>query len=991
MAMKILALDGLTDARLCKLMNALLQTVPGVEYANIDYLSQKLTLQISSRDSASVVEKVAEVLRKNMPGVTMRYLDVEEDSPGAKVKPPQSSAAKRSGVNLDLSKAAQTIKTMIAESEDRSAPADLREAVLNGGAAANKEKNAEEQNKSAIEIPRNEINDEEIAKKVNSQERHSSIRAMLMQSNGEISDAPKPEDDGGEVLENSENSKQTEENTGEQSGAQEITEKFPTETAEEQPAETAEKQLTEDETDSEKPEEQPTEKPTFDFMAAMNKEFEEAENSSEEAETQEETENSEEVQAEESQEEAEEGEENEENAENEENTENEENEGVEDKEAEVKAETEEDGGWIDFILHGMSREEMRHWIFVLISLLAFMISLVFPQSGAAAIAFQAAAFLILAVISIISDPGEDNELLTMLNSVLITLSASLMFFTGARVGAMITMFSYNAAFFVICRMHKKFKDYAKSTIDIKPKTLTAVLDNNEFADVEYSMSMGQTPILVNPGQAIPFDGYVIKGETELDCSFLTGIEEPVKIKVGDRVNCGDINLNSPIQIIMINIQENSFISRVYRRLEDANADRSENVAAARRIAFITSLMVVAAMAGLIAFFLITKQLEKCMYIIPLMIALISPGAIVPAGKMAQIGSLFRGLKQGVVFGDVKSLTDIAAADTVVCGYSGIFTTGECVITQVVPEEGVSEEEIVHAAAYAEYNNADFPFSRAIVEYYEKKYGKKVVQSHIAFCDIFKGGVSTMAESCMIVAGDEEYMQKVGVEILATADDRRCVYIAQRGKWIGRIYYEDPLRKGASRLLRRLKSMGITKTVMLTGLSKKEAQAANKNSGFDEIYAEHTIADKPKAISRVASARGDAEKVIFVGDATDGESISNICPCIVTGEEAIVRGINYGKAMIPSSNPDKIRDAFKIARQARLSVDLNVYVSAALKLMIILFGIFTSMPLGFVGLLMSVLLVLEVLNPSLLTKMGVVEYGMHKANSSAPTVQGNKTK
>lgn len=415
------------------------------------------------------------------------------------------------------------------------------------------------------------------------------------------------------------------------------------------------------------------------------------------------------------------------------------------------------------------------------------------------------------------------------------------------------------------RSKGKTTDALKSLMTLAPKTANLLIDGKETSVPISEVKKGDV-FVVRPGESVPADGTVLEGSTAIDESALTGESIPIDKTVGDEVSSATINKSGYIKCRARRVGEDSTISQIIKMVGDAAATKAPIAKIADKVAgifapVVITIAIIAAAGWLIAGesfgFALERGISVLVISCPCALGLATPVAItVGSGK---------GAKNGVLFKTAESLETAGRISAAALDKTGTITKGEPRATDLVPAEGVSEEELLKLAFSLE-KKSEHPLAKAVVaKAEEKKTGFFEVSD---FKALPGNGLSAVSDGSEIYAGSVKFISetsKIDPRLNEAAsrlseEGKTPMLFARNGEAVGVIAVADVIKEDAAKAVSELRGMGI-RTVMLTGDNKKTAAAIGKAAGVDEVIAEVSPAGKADAV-RSLKRYG---KVAMVGD------------------------------------------------------------------------------------------------------------------------------
>ena len=442
-------------------------------------------------------------------------------------------------------------------------------------------------------------------------------------------------------------------------------------------------------------------------------------------------------------------------------------------------------------------------------------------------------------------------------------------------------------------------------------------------------------IVVCAGEKIPLDGVVVEGEASVDTSALTGESVPRNIKEGGNAVSGCINTNGLLKIRVTKEFGESTVSKILELVENASAKKAKaenfitKFAKYYTPAVVLGAVLLAVLPPLVtgADFAIWIKRALTFLVISCPCALVIS---VPLGFFAGIGGASR---NGILVKGSCYLEALSKPDTIVFDKTGTLTKGVFSVTSISPEAGVSEEELLKAAAMAE-NYSSHPIAQSL----KKAYGKTINSEDVKdVTEIAGSGVRTNVEGNEILAGNSKLMEKFSIDYKKAPGDGTVVYAAKNGKYLGYIVISDVIKEDSGKTIETLKNLQV-KTVMLTGDNFEAAEKTAAALGLDEFYAHLLPEDKVAKLEEIISSKQKNKSVIFAGDGI------NDAPVLTRADAGIAMGglgsdaaIEAADIVIMNDSPSKIILAVKIARKTMTIVKQNIVFALTIKALFLLLG------------------------------------------------------
>ena len=443
-------------------------------------------------------------------------------------------------------------------------------------------------------------------------------------------------------------------------------------------------------------------------------------------------------------------------------------------------------------------------------------------------------------------------------------------------------------------------------------------------------------ILVNPGERIPLDGVVVKGESFLDTSALTGESVPRKVKVRDEVLSGMINTSGLLRIEVKKSFENSYVSKILELVENAASKKAPTEKFITKFSKYYTPFVVfgaAAIAFLPPLFIPGASLALWIQRALVLLVISCPCALVISIPLGYFGGIGRASKNGVLIKGSNFLDALKNVDTVVFDKTGTLTEGVFEVADVKTFNGYSKEEVVEFAAKAEVHS-NHPVAKSI-----RDYGKEFLENPDQVNDykeIPGQGVIAMVSGKKVHVGNQKLLKLHNIE---PADEEKVdavVYVAIDGKYAGSITISDRIKTDAKKAIEELRKQGVKKIAMLTGDSQIVAEKVASELGIDEYYAELLPEDKVAILERLkGKSKG---KVAFVGDGiNDSPVLARADVGVAMGGLGSDAAIETADVVIMDDKPSKLSQAMKTASFTHNIIWQNILFALGVKGLFIALG------------------------------------------------------
>ncbi|WP_445745012.1 heavy metal translocating P-type ATPase [Paenibacillus sp. FSL L8-0470] len=446
-------------------------------------------------------------------------------------------------------------------------------------------------------------------------------------------------------------------------------------------------------------------------------------------------------------------------------------------------------------------------------------------------------------------------------------------------------------------------------------------------------------IVIKPGEKVPLDGTILEGSAMMDTSALTGESVPRSAEPGAQVLSGFINRNGVITVQVTQTFGESAVSKILELVQNASSNKAktENFITKFARAY-TPVVVITALllAVLPPLFISGATFSDWIYRALVFLVISCPCALVVSIPLGFFGGIGAASRNGILVKGSNYLEALNDVKIVVFDKTGTLTKGQFKVTGIFPTEGIAESELLRLAAYAE-SHSPHPIAESI----RSAYGADIPGEAIAdYNEISGHGIAVTVEGRAVLAGNARLMEREGISSRTPEVSGTIVHIAVDEQYAGYLVISDEVKDDSLQAIRKLKALGIRKTVMLTGDASSVAEAVGRQLGIDEIYAELLPQHKVEAVERLEKEKSQREKIIFVGDGI------NDTPVLARADVGIAMGglgsdaaIEAADIVIMTDEPSKIAAAIGIAKRTRSIVWQNIIFALAVKAVFLLLGAF----------------------------------------------------
>lgn len=503
--------------------------------------------------------------------------------------------------------------------------------------------------------------------------------------------------------------------------------------------------------------------------------------------------------------------------------------------------------------------------------------------------------------------------------------------------AVMVMLLYNVGEFFQKSAIDQSRKSIKSLLEIRPEYANLKVDDKTIKTSPSEVKVNDL-IIVKPGEKIPLDGTIINGLSYVDTFILTGESIPKTVGKGDDVLAGMINKSGAIEIRVSRIFSETSISKIMELVEFAAHKKAKPEKFISKFARIYTPIVVL-IAAAIAFvppLLFTSQVYSDWIYRALVILVVScPCALVISIPLTYFGGLGSASKRGILIKGSSYLDTLTELNTVVFDKTGTLTNGTFKVTNVITRNGFSQDKILYYAYLAEANS-NHPVANSIRE----EYGKELETAETREQQEISGlGIKAKVNGNLIVVGNDKLLHAENIDHDICNVEGTVIHVAVNSIYAGYIVISDELKKDAINAVKALKSVGIRKTIMLSGDNNFTTSQFAKKLNIDQSFSDLLPEDKVTKLEEILSDT-KLGKVAFVGDGI------NDAPVIARSDLGIAMGglgsdaaVEAADIVIMEDQPSKVAEAIMIARKTRRIVWQNLIFSLAVKAIFILLGSF----------------------------------------------------
>ena len=480
-------------------------------------------------------------------------------------------------------------------------------------------------------------------------------------------------------------------------------------------------------------------------------------------------------------------------------------------------------------------------------------------------------------------------------------------------------------------------------MDIRPDYANVERENGQLEAVDPDEVEVGTIIVVKPGEKIPIDGEVVEGSSTLNTSALTRESLPREVESGDEVISGCININGLLKIRTTKEFGESTVSKILDLVENASSRKSKAEDFISKFARIYTPAVVAAAIALalvppfvrMGFMGVPADWDVWIYRALTFLVISCPCALVISVPLSFFAGIGGASKAGVLVKGSNYLETLSKVKTVVFDKTGTLTKGVFQVTAAHPQE-MSEKELLHLAAHVE-RYSTHPIAASLRAAYPNESDSCRVE---AAEEIAGEGIRAHVNGNVVCVGNSKMMEAVGAEWY---DCHRhaagtVIHVSINGKYAGHVIISDVVKETSKAAIAALKSVGVARTVMLTGDAKEVADAVAKELGIDQVRSELLPADKVQNVEELLLENKGNGNLAFVGDGiNDAPVLTRADIGIAMGAMGSDAAIEAADVVLMDDDPMKISQAIRISRKCLAIVNQNTWFSIGIKLVVLLLG------------------------------------------------------
>ena len=489
----------------------------------------------------------------------------------------------------------------------------------------------------------------------------------------------------------------------------------------------------------------------------------------------------------------------------------------------------------------------------------------------------------------------------------------------------------------------KSRDSIKEILNLRPDKATLLIDGKEKEVEPFDVNINSL-IIVKNGERVPIDGVVYEGNSSLDTSSMTGESVPRKIKEGDEIISGVINIGSPLIIKTTKEFGDSMMSKMLDLVENASSNKTKTEKFITRFAKIYTPIVIA-LAFIVAIFpplfINYSSLDTWAHFIRAgasFLVISCPCAIVLSVPMAYFVSLGEASKEKVLIKGSDYLDKFRKLSIAIFDKTGTITKGNFKINEINSVSNYSNEELLNLIKYAEYYSLH-PIAKAILGDEKANLDKTLLKD---YKEINGKGIEVIYKDKVLLVGNASLLESKNIPFTKANSPFTLIYCAYDGNYIGNITIRDELKDHIKEAITSLYKTGVTSTYMLTGDNENIAKEISKEANIKNYIANLLPLQKVEKLKDIKSQNED-KIVAFIGDGI------NDAPSLATSDLGIAMGVKGSDLAIESSDAvimdddlSKVSKIIKISRKNHIIAMENIIFALSIKLIVMILSIIPNL-------------------------------------------------
>ncbi|HPA24745.1 MAG TPA: heavy metal translocating P-type ATPase [Candidatus Cloacimonas sp.] len=516
---------------------------------------------------------------------------------------------------------------------------------------------------------------------------------------------------------------------------------------------------------------------------------------------------------------------------------------------------------------------------------------------------------------------------------LMTLATLGALYLGELIEASAVMILYEIGLYGESRAIAKSRKNLQSLLMLKPEKAHLKTESG-IEDQKLNTIQKDQIILVYAGERIPLDGVVIKGESTVDTSSLTGEAIPVFVEPKSTVFAGFLNGGGILEIQAQNTEAESMVSRIIKLIENASSKKSDTEKFMTRFArYYTPAVVLAAVLVFVIPVILGYNYTIWLQRALIFLVVSCPCALVISIPLTYYIGIGKSAKTGIIFKGSIYLDLLNRVKTLIFDKTGTLTTGELRIAEIKTAPDIDQDELQLSTWLCEWTSSH-PFAKAVKKAFSYKFEPSKVD---AFSEFPGKGILLVYNKDRYLCGSEIFLQSFGFINLLDAGDYSVVHTVKNDIYLGCISFVDELKPGMKEVVKTLKQMGIKHLSVLSGDRIPKVEKVAKELDLDSFYASLTPESKLTKLEEIINSSKD--KVAYCGDGlNDAPVLARADVGIAMGKIGAQASIETADVVLLNDKPEQLKSAFSISKQTNKIVWQNIFLALSIKMLVMILGV-----------------------------------------------------
>lgn len=492
---------------------------------------------------------------------------------------------------------------------------------------------------------------------------------------------------------------------------------------------------------------------------------------------------------------------------------------------------------------------------------------------------------------------------------------------------------YELGQYLEARAVDKSKRAVMGIMSLKPE-IAHVKTDSGIIDTRLNLIKPGDVLVVNPGERIPLDGRITKGQSSLDTSSVSGESTPLAVSTGDDVFSGCLNQSGLLELEVSKPESESMVAKIISLIENASARKSHQERFITRFARIYTPVVVALAILVFLLPVILGYSAEIWFKRALVFLIVScPCALVISIPLTYYIGIGMAARKGIIFKGSVFLDGLRKSTQIVFDKTGTLTTGSLTLNALHPVAGISESELGEALWLAEYNSGH-PFAMAVKQALNFEIQHDRIES---YTEIPGKGIHMIYNNKLYLTGSQKYLAEAGFQDFCDIGENSGIHIARDGLYLGAASFSDEIKPNMLSALSKLRKSGVKRLFMLSGDRFAKANAVSRELELDGFVAELLPGDKLNGLEDIMQR--DSGKTVYVGDGM------NDAPVLARADIGIAMGAIGAQASIDSADivllndkPEQLVEAFRISKAINSKVWQNIILALGIKILVMSLGV-----------------------------------------------------